>query len=244
MISFTDIMRKVLTETMSFKDLWNVSDPKRKQRATHVRPKQMSSRALNNPDAWVFSYKSDPSWSTTGKRWHGYVKLLKEGLANNRNIEIQDVDCMVDCDCPDYRYRWAYNNAKQGAGETGGGTWNRNNGNPPRPREQGGVGDLGPGLCKHLMSLVEYLGTKIEPDAPTPDDKPPRKIKPQKPQPRPVQKPPTIAAPKPEDSYSDSRGDSSGYSDGRELQESNGSLYDKINNFVTQNPTFNVPYED
>ena len=248
MISFAKLMREILTETMSFRQLWDVSDDKRKKRAAHVTPRQMHSRAVEAPDSWVFSYKSDGGWSTTGKRWHGYVKLLKDEIVNNRNIEIQDVDCMVDCDCPDYRYRFAYGNTEQGASETGASSWNKNSGTHPKDPSVGGMG-VNVGLCKHLMSLVEYLGTKLEPVAPQPDDKPPTKVFKKKPltqpakEPRPADSKATTDAPQPDDSYSDSRGDS-GYSDGRELQESMTPLYERIDQLVRANPTFEVTYYD
>ena len=250
MISFSKMMRTLLTETMSFRQLWDVSDDKRKKRAAHVRPKEMSSRSVDAEDSWVFSYKSDPGWSTTGKRWHGYVKLLKEGVINNRNIEVQDVDCMVDCDCPDYRYRFAYGNTEQGASETGASSWNQNNGSRPKDPSVGGMG-VNVGLCKHLMSLVEYLGTKLEPNAPQPDDEPPKKVFKKKAptavstQPRPADSKSTTDAPKSDDSYSDSRGDSSGYSDSRGgLEEGRVPLADRLNQFVHSNPVFAVPYYD
>jgi outer membrane biosynthesis protein TonB len=78
----------------------------------------------------------------------------------------------VDCDCPDYKYRWAYNNAKAGAGITGNQSWNGNNGKAPRPREQGGVGQLGEGLCKHLISLGRYLHNQVEPEQPEKPEQP------------------------------------------------------------------------
>ena len=239
-------MQRVLTEAMSFKDLWIVSDPARKKRATHVKPKQMFSRSVEAPDSFIFSYKSDPGWSTTGKRWHGYVKLLKEGMVNNRAIEIQDVDCQVDCDCHDYRYRWAYNNAKQGAGvlPPDPDAWNDNNGQPPQPKSVGGVGDMGPGLCKHLMSLVEFLGTKVEPVAPEPDDvsyKPKRVIQPKWTTPSKPSKPSIPSKvgmapepPKKPSYYSDTR---SG-----DLLEEKSNLFERVSKFVKENPEFAVPY--
>ena len=242
-------MRRVLTEAMSFRDLWRSSDPARKQRSLHVKPKQMFSRSVEAPDSFIFSYKSDSGWSTTGKRWHGYVKLLKEGMVNNRAVEIQDVDCQVDCDCPDFRFRWAYNNAKQGATvlPPDPDAWNDNNGQPPQPKgpPHFGVGDMGPGLCKHLMSLVEFLGTKVEPVAPEPDDtyKPKKPVMPSYKKPTPSQ--PSIPSkvgmapepPKTPSYYSDAR---SG-----DLLEGKSNLFERISKFVKENPDFTFPhYED
>lgn len=238
-------MRKVLTEAMSFRQLWNSSDSARKQRSAHVKPKQMFANSEEGPDAWIFSYKSDPGWSTTGKRWHGYVRLLKDEAINNNAVEIQDLDCMVDCDCPDYRYRFAYGNAKQGAGTTGANSWNQNNGQFPSV-----MGERA-GLCKHLMSLVEFLGTKVEPIAPEPDDVPPpmqprakaqrgvippKKSLPSVPSPSRIGRAPEPPKEKPS-YYSDPRS-------GDLMEGKKEPLLQRISRFVKQNPEFTVPYYD
>jgi hypothetical protein len=250
MISFSDIMRKVLTERMSFSDLYNNSTPDRVDRSKNVNARSLRVTSMGGQEAWTFTYKSNPS--TTGHRWHGYVRFLNEDVSQAQSAD--QLDCMVDCDCPDYRYRWAYNNNKQGAGALGSDSWNMNNGRAPRPISQGGVGDQGPGMCKHLIALGEFLKTNIEPEAPQPDEpatkapaptqKAPTKPQP-KPQPKPqvkakvpaAQKPQTINAPKPEDdTYSDSRGDT--------LQEGNGHLADRLTALVQSKPEFDVYYED
>ena len=243
-------MRRVLTERMSFRQLLSVSDAKpdnsRFDRAKHVRAKNLRVMTMDENEAWTFSYKSQGHHSTTGQRHRGYVRFFKENVSINDSAE--DLDCMVDCSCPDYRYRWAYNNAKADAGTTGANSLNKNNGQPPRPRDAHppGVGDLGEGLCKHLIALGRFLETSTK--APEPDDDKPL-VKPEKQpskvsQARPSQGPTTTKAPEPGDSYSDSRGDSSsGYSDGRELQEGKTGLYQRFQNFVRNNPEFDVPYE-
>lgn len=229
-------MRQVLNETMSFVDLWRTSDPERKMRARHVKPKSLGVRSMDSNEAWTFSYKSEQDWNTTGNRWRGYVRFLKENV--DQVDSAKDLKCMVDCTCPDYRYRWAYNNAKAGAGALGADAWNTNNGMSPSP-----ANNLGPGLCKHLLSLGEYLRTKIEPTAPEPPDEEPEgevpvstapAITPSQPS-RPSQ---VARAPEPPDEnpsyYSDSR---SG-----ELMEGRSSIKNKIDKFVQENPEFDVPY--
>jgi hypothetical protein len=209
----------------------------------------MEGHSMDASNAWVFSYKSQGAWSTTGQRWHGYVKLLKSEALNNHNVEIQDVDCMVDCDCPDYRYRFAYGNTEQGASITGDSSWNKNNGHYPNKMGKR------VGLCKHLMSLVEYLGTKVEPVAPEPTEPPPIQRKagavkkgmhpsqyknlPKKYQTYPSTDPKLAQAPEPPKTtpYSDTR---SG-----DLFEGNGStLFERISSFVKSNPQFAVEYYD
>ena len=244
MISFAKIMRQVLTETMSFRDLLQGSESGRKQRArTDVNVKPMRVTTMDGKEAWTFSYKSSPS--TTGNRWHGNIQFLKGTVSEKDSAE--DLDCRVSCNCPDYRFRYAYNNYKAGSGNLG-----NNNGRAPRPRSQGGVGDYGNGMCKHLLALGKYLQTQIStPEAPEPDDKPPMPEKKpiQKPM-RPAVAPQTIQAPDPdEDSYTDTRSGSD------TLQESkiyelmlpllnNGTLYNRIDQFAKKNPEFEVMYED
>jgi hypothetical protein len=245
MISFSKIMRRVLTERMSFRDLFRVSDPARVDRSRDVSTKSLQVRSMDGQEAWTFSYKSNPS--TSGQRWQGYVRFLKEDVSQKDRAD--QLDCMVDCTCPDYRFRWAYNNAKQDAGALGPKAWNDNNGQAPKPRSQGGVGDLGPGMCKHLISLGEYLKTNIEPEAPKPEEPEPQAPKPVvKKEPVPAKS--TIDAPEPDDSYTDSRSggeEDSGYSDSRsgdELQEGKGQLAQKLDALVKTKPQFEVVYED
>ena len=236
MISFSQIMRQVLTERMSFRDLLSNTDSGRKSRATHVKSKSLGVRTMDDNEAWTFSYKSQGNHSTTGQRHHGFIRFFKENISANDDVE--DLDCMVDCSCEDYRYRFAYRNAKNGAGTTGNNSLNKNNGRTPLP-----VNDNS-GICKHLVSLGRFLKTSI--NAPNPEDetpslapvKEPQKVSPM----RPSQCPSTTKAPEPGDSYSDSRGGDS-YSDGRELQEGVSGLYDKFQQFVKNNPEFEVPYE-
>jgi intein/homing endonuclease len=146
MISFAKIMRQVLTETMSFRDLLQGSESGRKQRArTDVNVKPMRVTTMDGKEAWTFSYKSSPS--TTGNRWHGNIQFLKGTVSEKDSAE--DLDCRVSCNCPDYRFRYAYNNYKAGSGNLG-----NNNGRAPKPRSQGGVGDYGNGMCIAKGELV------------------------------------------------------------------------------------------
>lgn len=252
MISFSQIMRRVLTERMSFRQLLAVSkskpDHSRFDRAKFVNAKSLRVKTMDESETWTFSYKSQGDHSTTKMRHQGYVRFFKENVSSTDNV--QDLECMVDCSCPDYRYRWAYNNAKADAGITGANSLNKNNGTPPRSRsaKPPGVGDLGEGLCKHLIKLGKYLETSVDAPDPKKDEEPlsqpepkPVQVKKQ----RPSQSPTTTKSPEPDDTYTDSRsGDSSsGYSDGRELQEGKSSLYNRFEQFVRNNPEFEVPYE-
>ena len=227
---------------MSFRQLLQGSESGRKQRGRQdVRPQSMKVTSMDGREAWTFNYKSNPS--TTGHRWHGYVQFFKEDVRSKDNA--MQLDCMVDCDCPDYRFRYAYNNAQADVGRVGAAPegWpyaNQNNGQKPRPRSQGGVGDYGVGLCKHLCSLSDHLRTVVEPIAPTPEE-PVRPTPLKKPIVNPTppsQKPQTSNAPDPDDdTYTDSRTGSDTLTEGASV------LYERIDNFVKSHPEFEVMYE-
>jgi hypothetical protein len=233
---------------MSFRDLLRGSESGRKQRArTDVNVRPMRVTTIDGNEAWTFSYKSSPS--TTGIRWKGYINFLKKDVLSKDSAE--DLDCQVDCECPDFRFRYAYNDAQAGASITGPNSLNQNNGKPPRPRNQGGVGDYGVGMCKHLIALGKYLRTQISPEAPEPEDEPPMPKEPVKKQTLPPAKAPqTSKAPDPEDTYSDSRTGSDTLQEYALPQPQpkppgyKSELYKRLEEFVKTNPEFDVQYED
>jgi hypothetical protein len=233
MISFARIMRQVLTERMSFRDLLRGSESGRKDRSKYVNARSLRVASTEDGESWMFTYKSQGAHSTTGNRWHGYIRFFKENVSAEENAE--DLDCKVSCDCPDYRFRYAYNNHKAEAGDLG-----QNNGQPPRPRSQGGVGDYGNGVCKHLIALGAYLKTQISPNAPEPTDPPPLPAKNPVKSPTtslpPSKAPQTSKAPKPDDTYDDSRSGS------ETLMEGISPLYARFEEFAKFNPEFEVMY--
>jgi hypothetical protein len=160
-IKLRNLICEIIAERMSYAELMKSSDPKRIDRASRIPSKSLVVRSLNDREAWKFSYKTPRDENTTGLRHQGFIYFFKEGLTPGENA--MTIDCSVDCDCPDYKYRWAYNNARAGAGELGGNTLNRSNGAAPRI-------NLGVGLCKHLISLKEYLKTKIEGEPTSPEE--------------------------------------------------------------------------
>jgi hypothetical protein len=193
MIKLRTLIQEIIAEKMSFSDLMKHSDPKRIDRSKRIPTKSLVVNSVNNRESWKFSYKTPKDENTTGLRHQGFIYFFKENLSAGANA--LDIDCSVDCSCPDYKYRWAYNNAKAGAGEIGGNSLNRNNGMSPQI-------NLGVGLCKHLLSLKEYLRTKIDsvPDdsTPNPTDKKPVVI-PKSPDPKtmPPEEPDEPLAPSP-----------------------------------------------
>lgn len=268
MISLKEIMRKVLYETMSFKKLLHSTgtqgayktDPttNRAERGkSHVTARSIRVAAQDDHEAWKFNYKSDKNSSTTGIRYHGVLLFPKtrigatdyygkempdKGIGGEEDV--QDLDCQVHCDCPDYYNRFLYGNAKAGADASG-----------KSVAEPIPANNLGPGLCKHLTALSKFIAHEISMDTPDPKDKPPPKEEPKPVKgPPPSQKPQTSKAPEPEDSYTDSRDDDifKDYGDDSEegplgsswnLQESKGQLAVRLSQFIKANPTFDVPYE-
>lgn len=151
-----DDLKRDLNEDMTYAQLMGISDPDRIKRAKTVSPKSLRVRSIDEYEAWTFSYKSNPSNSVRSggisPRWQGYVKFLKEEVKSGEDAK--NINCHVDCTCPDYKYRWAYNNASVNAGKIGSDSWNKCINKSPRT-------NLGQGMCKHLIALEGFLRTKI-----------------------------------------------------------------------------------
>lgn len=246
---------EILLDEVSYQDLFKMTDTARKERAKKISSRStgiksvMDGSAESTNEAWIFNYKTRNPHSTTNRRYHGKIIFLKQNIDNNDSVE--DLDCKIHCDCPDYFYRRQYSNYNIGAGLMDPNILgDMHNNNPPVP---GTNTDIGPGLCKHLVALSEYLNTKIEPIAPNPDDnikdknKDKQISKPIDTKQKPQQK--TIQAPKPEkSSYSDSRSDDgldSDYSDNRGLSENNNSsIWKFMDDLVAKHKKFEISYEN
>jgi len=155
-------LHKPLDEEMSYDQLLKLTDktPKspedgtsRIDRSKNVRARSIPVSTEENKEQWNFRYKSNPS--VTNKPFEGNIMFLK-GEVGNKDDAAQ-LQCKVDCSCPDYRYKFAYNNFKQGAGEIGPNSLNKCINRSPQPAY-----DIGEGLCKHLVALRGYLQTKIK----------------------------------------------------------------------------------
>lgn len=159
MISLTNMMRELLTEVMTFRQLFSRTDAGRRDRGNRMRVRSLSGTASEDSENWNFGYKSANDHITTGKSHVGRISFGKDAyIRYKKKRSMDEVVCKVDCSCPDYRYRWAYANAAQNAGEMGVDSLNRCNGNPPNktnPRKK-------PSLCKHLVALKDYLRTKLQ----------------------------------------------------------------------------------
>lgn len=152
MISLLKLIKEAfLSEKLTFTQLFNFSEPKRKDRSKGVRVSSLPGTASETNEYWNFSYKSNPS--TTGLRWRGRITFFK----STHKEAADKMYCNVDCSCPDYKYKWAYANADKDAGITGPNSLSKNNGAYPVVTNK----NLRPGLCKHLLSLKDYLKTKL-----------------------------------------------------------------------------------
>jgi hypothetical protein len=156
MISLVKIVRELLAEAMTFKDLMASAgtDAGRLERSKGMRVKSLRPVFDDDGEFMIFSYKSSPATSTTKKRYQGYIKLSNADLKSNKSKD--DINCIVDCQCPDFKYRFAYWDSKEKASITGKDSWNKNNGATPKKYGKR------IGLCKHLISLAGYLQTTID----------------------------------------------------------------------------------
>lgn len=160
MILLSSIAKRVLNEILSFSELMKFSDPKRKQRAAKMRTSSLPVSSHADNESWNFTYKSDQSHITprpnspSGIPHRGRITFSK----NTNNKSAIDLPCSVDCTCEDFRYKYAYANADKQASVTGVNSLSKNNGQFPKVTNP----HLRPGLCKHLLSLREYLRTKLK----------------------------------------------------------------------------------
>lgn len=172
MIKLRNLILEIIAERMSFADLMAVSDPARKNRASRIPAKSLAVRSINDREAWKFSYKTPKDENTTGLRHQGFIYFFKEDIQPGDNA--MKVDCSVDCSCPDYKYRFSYANKAADAGENGPTSLNKGLNYPSSINR-------GPGLCKHLIALKEYLRTEIEGEPEQPPQEPTQPQRPQKP---------------------------------------------------------------
>lgn len=173
-LGYLEYYKKLLCEAMSWADLLKSTERYKKggggagriERAGTVRVKSRPVSVDDGRESWNFSYKSNPS--TTGNRWHGFIQFLKGDMNDGDNA--QELECLVNCDCPDYKYVWAYSNKENDAGFTGQ-PYNDNNGrpwlasslpSPEHPTDRRTNPNKIPGLCKHLIALAGYLETAVD----------------------------------------------------------------------------------
>jgi hypothetical protein len=150
----SETFESILTEDMSYDDLLKLTTPERKEKATNVNVRSLPVSVENNNEQWNFRYKSSPQTTVTDKPFKGSISFIKGKVG--QNSDAMKMKCKVDCECPDFMYRFAYNDAAQGASQIGPDSLNGAINRKPRPAY-----DYGEGLCKHLTALGRFLKTKI-----------------------------------------------------------------------------------
>lgn len=139
-----------LVEKLTYDQLFRMSDPKRAKRSRTVHGPPLEIDSYQDSIYYAFNFKSNPS--TTGLRHRGYIKFFRPRTGNT-NKPLHKLECLVDCTCPDYKYRWAWANKQRGSGRVGVGSLNQAWNQAPRRTNPGSV----PGLCKHILAAREFI---------------------------------------------------------------------------------------
>lgn len=140
-----------LFERLTFDKLFRISEPKRVYRSFTVRGPPLEIDSYQDTVYYIFNFKANPS--TTGLRHRGYVKFFKPKNKNPKNIPLQHLECLVDCECPDFRYRWAWANKQRQSSVVGAGSLNQAWNKAPKITNPKGK----PGLCKHILAARAYI---------------------------------------------------------------------------------------
>jgi len=140
-----------LHERLTFDKLFRISEPKRVYRSFTVRGPPLEIDTYQDVVYYIFNFKANPS--TTGLRHRGYVKFFKPRNKNPKNVPLQHLECLVDCDCPDFRYRWAWANKQRQSSVVGAQSLNQAWNRAPRKTNPKGA----PGLCKHILATRQYI---------------------------------------------------------------------------------------
>lgn len=135
--------------TLTYDQLFRRSDPKRTYRSAQVRGPPLEIDSYKDAVFHTFNFKSYPS--TTGMRHRGYIKF--ERPQHGRPMPSEKIPCVVDCTCPDFRYRWAWANKQRGASRIGSQSLNQAIDRAPRITNPGAK----VGLCKHLLACRNYI---------------------------------------------------------------------------------------
>lgn len=140
--------------TLTYDRLFRRSDPKRIWRSGQVRGPPLELDSYKDATFYTFNFKSYPS--TTGLRHRGYIKFEKP--SHGRPMPAEKLPVVVDCTCPDFRYRWAWVNKQRGASRVGQQSLNQAHNRAPRITNPSGK----IGLCKHLLAAKNYIYGVIE----------------------------------------------------------------------------------
>jgi len=147
--------KKPMQEDMSYEELMKLTTPERKERAANVTVRSLPVTVEKNGEQWNFRYKSSPQTTVTDQPFRGSISFIKGAVGQNNNA--MKMKCKVDCECPDFKFRFAYNDAAKNASQIGPDSLNKALNRRPKPAY-----DYGEGLCKHLVALSRFLKTKIQ----------------------------------------------------------------------------------
>lgn len=138
-----------LDERLTFDQLFRLSDQGRIGRSHSVRGPPLEIDASQDSAYHYFNFKSFPS--TTHLRHKGYVRFFKP--KSGRQVPMERLECEVDCQCPDFKYRWAWANKQRGSSRVGPSSLNQAWNKAPRITNPGSR----PGLCKHILACRNYI---------------------------------------------------------------------------------------
>lgn len=137
-----------ICERLSFAQLYGYTDQGRRDRARSVRGPALELESSRGNQTYNFNFRAYPS--TQGKRHQGYVRFFRP---SNPNTPLERLECEVDCQCLDYRYRFAHANKQRGSGQVGPMSLNKALNRAPRitnPKSKNS-------LCKHLARVRDYI---------------------------------------------------------------------------------------
>jgi hypothetical protein len=168
MIKLKEILKEIwleksLEENMTYDQLLKLTadtprspdnNTNRIDRSKDVRVRSIPVSVEEGLEQWNFRYRSGRQYGNPGEPLEGHITFLKGGVQSKDNAA--QLECKVDCSCPDYMYKFAYNNSQQGASDIGPDSLNKCINRSPQQAY-----NIGEGLCKHLSALSGYLKTKI-----------------------------------------------------------------------------------
>lgn len=158
---------RLLSEAMTFDQLLAYSEPKRIARSRTVRGPSLQLDAYRDGVDYIWNCKSTPS--TTGLRHRAAISIKRP---KDPNTPLERCQCVVDCTCPDLKYRFAWANKQRSAGRVGPNSLNKAHNRAPKITNPGNT----PGLCKHLCALRDFLYGAYTSWAWEPTDDTPRKL--------------------------------------------------------------------
>lgn len=130
--------REMICERMTFNQLYGYSERKRKDRSQNVKGPSLKIEAYKGGERFFFNFASNER--TEGRRHKGYIQFFPPRRANT---PLERLECVVDCTCKDFRYRWAWAVKQRGSSVVGQNSFNQAWNRAPRRTNPSAT----PGLC-------------------------------------------------------------------------------------------------